>query len=71
MSDEQTARARVIYTRLREEIIRHAATLEDEHLSALTIVVKLDRKTGLPGAILWRPEYETVYPAGHKGGPSA
>lgn len=61
MSD--VGRARVIYSRLREEIARHAADLDDPHLSALTIVVKLDRKTGLPGAILWRPEYETIFPA--------
>lgn len=49
----------VARARISEEIARRAATLDgDGTLSALTIVVKVDRKTGLPGAILWRPEYE-------------
>lgn len=47
----------LIYTRIREEIVRHQDHLRDSGLSALTIVVKMDRKTGLPGAVLWRPEF--------------
>lgn len=47
----------MIYTRVREEIARRQGDLEDPHLTALTIVVKMDRKTGLPGAVIWRPEF--------------
>lgn len=62
-------RAAVIATRIREEIIRHQSELEDAHLSALTIVVKIDRKTGMPGALLWRPEFVNLYEANRAGQP--
>ena len=55
--DRRTVKAAMIYTRVREEIARRQGDLEDPHLTALTIVVKMDRKTGLPGAIIWRPEF--------------
>lgn len=56
-------RAAAIHTRIRETLILHAGDLENDGLTAVTIVVKIDRKTGDIGALLWRPEYETIYPA--------
>jgi hypothetical protein len=51
-----------VSARVREEIVRRAAELDDPCLTALTIVVKVDRQRGQPGAILWRPEYERKLP---------
>ena len=48
--------------RIREEIVRRQAELDDPGLTAVTIVVKIDRHSRLPGALLWRPEYERRLP---------
>lgn len=44
--------------RIREEMVRRAQELDDPTLVSLTVVVKIDRQSREPGALLWRPEYE-------------
>lgn len=46
-----------ISARIREELIRRAADMDDPTLLSVTIVVKVDQRTRHPGNLLWRPEF--------------
>lgn len=54
-------RSDIIRSRIAEELIRHPE-VEDPALLSLTIVVKIDSKTGDPGLLLFRPEFERRLP---------